>query len=181
MSFQKAFQHTVGIEGAYSNNPKDKGGPTMYGITEQKARANGYMDDMKLMPISVAQRIYHTQYWDVMKLDQVAAVSEVVAHELFDTGVNCGEGTAGRFLQRLLNVFNREGREYPDLEVDGVLGPVTVSDLRAFLAKRGRVGERVMLNALNALQGVRYIEIAEKNPSQEEFEFGWWANRVSIA
>lgn len=181
MSFEAAFQHTVGIEGGYSDHPSDRGGPTKFGITEQVARANGYKDDMKEMPLYVAQRIYRIQYWDIMRLDTVDAVSPEIAEELFDTGVNMGVGTAGKFLQRALNVFNKGATAYPDLTVDGVIGPVTVSNLKSLLTARGEKGKRVLLNALNAQQGVRYIEIAEKNPSQEDFEFGWWLNRVGLS
>ncbi len=180
MSFKSAFTHTVGVEGGYSNHPSDRGGPTKFGITEQVARANGYLDDMKDLPISVAERIYKMQYWDLMKLDEVDIYSPLVAAEMFDTGVNCGIGTAGKFLQRTLNSLNKQGREYPDMVVDGVVGAVTIANLRAYLQRRGAAGERVLMLALNALQGVRYIEIAEKNPSQEDFVFGWFANRVAI-
>lgn len=180
MSFETAFQRTVGIEGKFSNNPADRGGPTMYGITERVARANGYDGDMSAMPLLTAQYIYKVQYWDVLRLDDVNALSPAIAEELFDTSVNCGVGTSGKFLQRSLNVFNQQGRDYGDLNVDGVVGPVTVADLKAYLDKRGKLGEQVMLRALNALQGVRYIEIAEKDPTQETFEFGWFANRVTI-
>jgi typhoid toxin secretion A len=41
------------------------------------------------------------------------------------------------------------------------------------------VGASVMFKALNSLQGVRYIEIAENNPSQETFTVGWFDKRVS--
>jgi len=34
---------------------------------------------------------------------------------------------------------------------------------------------------MEAQQAVRYMEIAEKNPSQEKFEYGWIANRVGDA
>jgi len=30
------------------------------------------------------------------------------------------------------------------------------------------------------MQGQRYIEICERNPSQEQFFYGWIANRVVI-
>lgn len=180
MSFESAFQHTVGVEGGYSNHPSDRGGPTKFGITEQVARANGYKDDMAEMPLYVAQRIYRMQYWDLMKLDSIDGLSSQIADELFDTCVNMGVGTAGKFLQRALNVFNRGATAYPDLTVDGVIGPMTVSNLKTFLTLRGEAGKRVLLTALNAQQGVRYMEIAEKNPTQEDFEFGWWLNRVGL-
>jgi hypothetical protein len=35
-----------------------------------------------------------------------------------------------------------------------------------------------MLRALNALQGARYIDIAEGRPSQEAFTYGWFLHRV---
>lgn len=51
----------------------------------------------------------------------------------------------------------------------------------AFLAKRGAGGERVLLKAVEALQGAHYINIAEARPSQEAFVYGWLANRVGSA
>lgn len=179
-AFPEAFEKVVGIEGRYSNNPADSGGETMWGITARVAHANGYVGDMRNMPIGVASAIYRQQYWDLLKLDEVANASKAVALELFDTAVNCGVATAGKFLQRALNVLNRGGRDYPDVTVDGVVGPMTVDALRRFLKARGFEGEPVLLDALNALQGVYYIELAEQRPKDEAFEFGWLKNRVAI-
>lgn len=180
MSFLSAFEHTVGIEGRYSNDATDRGGETMYGITVRVARANGYNDEMREMPLSVAKAIYKLQYWDLLKLDEVNEMSEAVAFELFDTAVNMGVSTSGEFLQRALNVLNLSGSIYQDMKVDGVVGPVTVAALRELLRKRGKPGAVVMCNMLNSLQGCRYISIAERDQSQEKFEFGWFANRVTI-
>ena len=63
--------------------------------------------------------------------------------------------------------------------VDGVYGAGTVTALRTFLISRGKAGEAVLVKVLNILQGQRYIEICERNPSQEQFFYGWIANRVS--
>ena len=180
MAFQDEFDRVVGIEGRYSNNPKDSGGATKFGITEAVARANGYNEDMRDMPLSVARIIYKRQYWDALKLDAIAAISPAIAAELFDTGVNCGIGIAGTFLQRSLNVLNHAGKDFPDIKVDGSIGAVTVAQLKALIDLRGKPGESVMLRALNALQGSRYIELAEKRAKDEEFEFGWLLNRVFI-
>ncbi|HBC3620727.1 hypothetical protein KTI28_19305, partial [Acinetobacter baumannii] len=46
--------------------------------------------------------------------------------------------------------------------------------------KRGKEGEKVLVRVLNIMQGQRYIEICERNPSQEQFFYGWIANRVSM-
>lgn len=65
--------------------------------------------------------------------------------------------------------------------MDGRLGDVTLAALKAFLAWRGTEGRRVLLNALNATQAVRYLEIAEATPSQKQFLFGWMSGRVAIS
>lgn|SRR5512139_255189 len=178
MSFKRAFQYTVGVEGGYSNHPADRGGETMYGITSRVARANGYHGPMREMPLEVAHRIYKSQYWDTINLDAIDQLSEYIAEELFDTGVNMGVGVAAKFLQRSLNVLNREGADFPDLEVDGVVGPVTIAALKEYLHRRGDQGLVVLIRLLDGLQAVRYVEIAERDHSQEAFMFGWVLNRI---
>jgi len=63
---------------------------------------------------------------------------------------------------------------------NGIYGPATLNALKTYLAKRGKEGERVLVRVLNIMQGQRYIEICERNPSQEQFFYGWIANRVSL-
>ena len=69
--------------------------------------------------------------------------------------------------------------DYPDLVVDGVVGPATIAALRAYLAKRGAEGERVLLVALNCTQGARYLEITETRQQNEDFLYGWLRERVA--
>ena len=171
----------VQAEGGYVNDPADAGGETCWGITVKVARANGYTGPMRAMPRSVAERIYRSQYVDGPGFSAVMEISQAVAAELVDTGVNMGPAVAGQFLQRALNALNDGATRYPDVTVDGKIGPASRAALRAFLAHRGKFGEAVLLRALNAQQATRYIEIAEKRPANERFVFGWIANRVEIA
>lgn len=180
-AFDRAFEDLILIERGYSDHPSDAGGKTKYGITEAVARGNGWTGDMKDLPLEFAQGIYRAQYWDTLRLDAIAELSERLARELFDTGVNCGIGTAGRFLQRALNSFNRQEHDYPDIKADGVVGPMTVSMLERYLARRGKDGETVMLRALNAQQGSYYLTIGEERPANEDFEFGWFKDRIQFA
>lgn len=151
-------------EGGYVNNSADKGGPTCFGVTEAVARANGYAGAMAQLPRDEAAAIYKRLYWLRPRFDQVATRSAAVAAELFDTGVNMGPAVAVTFLQRALTALNRNGSDYPDLTPDGQIGDQTLAALDAFLRIRGDSGETVLLRALEALQGERYLRLAERRP-----------------
>jgi len=166
-------------EGGYVYHPADKGGATCFGITEAVARAHGYMGDMRHLPREEAVTIYRRLYWLRPHYDAVAKLAPRVAAELFDTGANMGPAVATTFLQRALTALNRGGSDYPDLTPDGRVGPQTLSALETYLDKRGkRGGETVLLRALEALQGERYLRLAERRPANEAFLYGWLANRI---
>lgn len=176
--FDRALQHTLGIEGGFSNDAADSGGATRFGVTEAVAREFGYKGEMSQLPLEFAQDVYRQKYWNLLQLDLVAVLSDRVAIELFDTAVNTGVAFAGKSLQRVLNVMNREQADYADIEVDGLVGPSTIRSLRAFLAKRGDAGIEVLFRALNSLQGAFYIDLAERRQKDEKFVFGWFKQRV---
>ena len=178
MSFQAALAAVLKSEGGFSNDPKDRGGTTRHGITEAVARRFGYTGPMADYPLDEAEKVYKLQYWDVMRLGEVDVISEDIAQELFDTGVNMGVGRAGTFLQRALNVLNRGQADYPDLTVDGIVGPATIHSLRSFISRRQAQGELVLMRALDGLQRCAYIEIAERDQIQERFVFGWLLQRT---
>lgn len=181
MNIEQYLDELIKREGGYVNNPADRGGATKYGITEAVARANGFKGNMKDLPLDVAKAIYKKQYWTAPRFDQVNTISSAVAEELLDTGVNCGTGFAKPLLQRALNLLNNQGKAgYTDLEVDGVYGSNTLGALKTYLTKRGKEGEKVLVRVLNIMQGQRYIEICERNKSQEQFFYGWISNRVVL-
>lgn len=180
MTFESSFEELILVEGGYSDDPADSGGKTCYGITEETAREAGYSGPMNALPLSEAKRIYKEKYWDSLRLDEVAALSGRIANELFDTGVNCGIGVAASFLQRSLNVFNNQQAHYLDVELTSTVGPKTLESLRVFLNRRAPDGETVLLRALNALQGAKYIKLAEVRQKDEKFTFGWFLRRVRM-
>ena len=70
-------------------------------------------------------------------------------------------------------------QDYPDLVPDGRIGESTLGALDAFLKVRGKAGaETVLLRAIEALQGERYLRLAERRPANEAFLYGWLANRI---
>jgi len=169
----------VPFEGLYSNDSGDKGGETVWGIARNidtswpgwavvdsyrsKPGFPGNLKDANLQPLAITY--YKQRYWDKLLLDQVT--NQDIAVKLFDISVNMGQGIAATFLQRSLNVLNRDGQDYPDLVADGIIGSKTISTLNNHKAPRN------VLLCLNALQGARYIAICEGNKTQEKFMNGW--------
>lgn len=176
---QQLIDEVIVREGAYVNHPADRGGPTCWGITEAVARQHGYVGSMKDLPRSQAAAIYYKRYWKDAGLEVIAEVSPRVAEEMFDTGVNMGPHRAATFLQRVINVLNREGKDYPDVKVDGRLGPASAFSLKKLITSR-KEGELVALRGLEVLQGAFYIGLAEGRPSQEAFTVGWLTHRISL-
>lgn len=181
MSIESMIEATIGKEGGYSNHPADRGGPTRWGITQSVARANGYAGDMRDLPRDRAVAIYRDVYAIRPGFAAVAQISEAVGEELFDTGVNMGPSVPRLWFQQALNGLNDGGKLYADIKEDGAIGPGTLAAFRAYRKARGGEADRVMLKALNCLQGARYIELARGRAANEAFLFGWLRTRVELA
>jgi lysozyme family protein len=188
-NFDNAYNITLGHEGGYVNNPVDKGKETYKGIS-RKYHPNwpGWViiDAAKSMPTfpkalytnpvldKLTKDFYKDTFWDTFQGDLIP--SQVIANELFDTGVNMGQDDAVRFLQRSLNALNRRGKLYPNISVDGKFGNNTLKSLKDCLS----LGDELLLyKMINTLQGVHYIERTEEDESQEDFTRGWF-NRVEF-
>ncbi|MDE0879027.1 MAG: hypothetical protein OSB00_10260 [Sphingomonas bacterium] len=178
MDIDRLIDAVIDREGGYGNHPADRGGETNFGITVAVARANGYAGGMRQLPRAQAVAIYRRIYWLRPHFDRVAARAPTIAAELFDTGINLGPKVATAFLQRALNALNRGGADYLDIALDALIGPRTLAALDGFLGHRGTAGERVLLKAIEALQGERYVHLAESRPANEAFLYGWLANRI---
>lgn len=164
--------------GKYTFDPNDSGGPTRWGITERTARAHGYAGDMRDFPRASAVRLYLALYWSAPGFSTVHLHHPELAVRLADFGVLAGPGTPSKQLQRCLNVLNRGGKDYKDVPVDGKIGLATIGALNAFLRLRGADGCLVILGMVAAMQSVYLLELAERRPKDEEYQFGWQLNRA---
>ena len=178
MTIDDLLDELVEREGGFVDHPADRGGPTCWGVTEAVARTAGWTGPMRRLPRTLALDIYRRRYWLAPGLHRVAERAPTLAAELFDTGVNMGPTVAIGFLQRTLNALNRGQSDWPYLGVDGRIGPATLNALDRFLAQRGPAAERVLTRACDALQGERYVRLAERRPANEAFLYGWLANRL---
>ncbi len=188
-NFDPALQRTLVHEGEYTRDPKDRGGETYKGIArtrhpgwegwkriDQAKRLRGFPGNLATDPALRAEvtNFYRRQFWEPMQGDVLP--DQAVAEEVFDSAVNVGLTRAVEFLQRALNVLNRNGKLYADLVVDGDFGPRTLAALRAYLKKDKA---ELLLKMLNVLQGMHYIQFMTQSPIQEAFARGWF-KRVDI-
>lgn len=128
-TFKSCLKIVLQLEGGYANDPDDPGGETACGITRRVAVENGYTGDMKLIPMSVVETIYHDKYWfpSASKID-----NQHVALLHFDDCVNCGVTQATRNIQRAVNwllgsrafITTDTSNGYA-VTVDGAFGPLT--------------------------------------------------------
>lgn len=115
--FNKEFDKLILAEGGYVNDKNDSGGETYLGISrkhnpkwigweiidEEKKKGLSNITNRLKKDISLtnsAKLLYKRNYWDVLELDDIP--SQDIAHELFETCVNCGKTTAIRIAQRIL-------------------------------------------------------------------------------
>lgn len=90
MDFDTAFTRLLGHEGGYSNDPRDPGGETNWGISKRS-----YPNvDIKNLTVEGAKEIYCRDFWDPLG-DAPAAIK----FQAFDFAVNSGIQTAVRKLQ----------------------------------------------------------------------------------
>ena len=177
----------MGYEGFYSNHSADRGGETWKGIAREfhpSWLGWGIIDqyvkkDMlkynDLLEVYV-QDFYKRLYWDKVNLTKVGELLPDTSLELFDIAVNMGTLRAGQFLQRALNIFNRDEKKWNDLVVDGKIGNMTLSVIDKY--KEGD-NNNYILKLVILLKAKHYIDIVENNKTQEVFIRGW-LNRIQL-
>lgn len=150
-SFDDAFDALIGNEGGYSNNPKDPGGETMWGVTARVARAYGYTGPMRDMPRDTAKTIAKQLYWNPLYLDQF---DSRVAFQIFDANYNGGHP-----------VLWMQGAS--GAKVDGLIGPQTIAAVQATDPLRFMMRwNSIRLRYFTALQ--RWVNFGKG-----------WANRIA--
>lgn len=173
----KLINRLIDREGGYVNDPNDSGGETNFGITKEFARFMGYKGDMKLMPRQVAFDIYLTSKWSKIGGDEMLTISESLCEKVFDFAVHAGPLRSAKTLQRLLNVMNRSSKLYPDLKIDGRIGPRSIDAIKKYMKHRS---EGILIDGFCCLQGAFYIGLAERRKKDEEFIYGWLKNRIKL-
>lgn len=103
--FEEAMKFVFEIEtDKFTNDPRDPGGPTKYGITLRTAIQYGLdedkdgdvdIDDIKNMSPETAFIVYRDRYWNAVQADDLPWDIAMMA---FDSAVNCGVGATKKLL-----------------------------------------------------------------------------------
>ncbi len=126
--FAKLLVHILEMEGGFSDDPYDPGGPTNRGVTlEVYANFKGQTIDagsrprliaeLKSIPNAVVEAIYDRRYYEPAHCSLFTAPLALMH---FDAAVNHGVGAAIRMLQQAVNVT-----------IDGEIGPETLAAIGA--------------------------------------------------
>lgn len=156
------------FEGGYANDPDDRGGPTMRGVTlatyETYCRRRGYPRPTveRLQRISDAEwwDILRTLYWDRWQADHIR--NQSIAELLVDWV--WASGSPGiRIPQRLVGVT-----------VDGIVGPRTLAAVNGFEPQRA-LFDRIMRARVQFID-----DIVCRRPTNLKYRRGWLRRLYSI-
>ena len=122
--FDTCLAHVLVMEGGWTNDPADPGGPTNLGITladfarykQTPVTADtspALIAELRTLTPTIAAIIYNTDYWIPAAC---ADLPPAIALMHFDAAVNHGVGTAAHMLQQAVCVA-----------VDGAIGPDTLA------------------------------------------------------
>ncbi len=164
--FEYCLAFVLGVEGGYINHPNDRGGETNLGIRASLLQKLGQTLDIHKLSPEQAAHIYKSQYWDVLKLDEID--SQNIKLLLFDQAVNRGPKTTVQLLQGALNSL--QGRL---ILVDGVMGPKTIAEINS-------VNPQVLARKFLQVCQKRYAEIVVKDPTQAVFLLGWLSRTFAL-
>jgi lysozyme family protein len=142
--FPRCIDFILAEEGGLANHRRDPGGLTKYGISQRS-----YPDlNITALTKESAVALYRRDYWNPMHGDELPAGLDLL---LLDCAINQGPVTAIRLLQEALK-----------LDQDGVLGPITLANVRRTLPN--------VLPEFCALRAWRY----EINRHEDAFGKGWF-------
>ena len=162
------------VEGGYVNDPLDPGGETKYGITVGTARAYGYKGEMKDLTLEQANEIYTNLYVYKPHFDLLVQENPAIAHKLIDAGVNIGPQKISVWFQEILNKLSRDGKDYPKIKEDGVIGNQTLNAYRGLVNTRGKEKAcELVLKSLDSYMGYYYLHLR-----YPQYTVGWLDKRV---
>lgn len=143
----KAFEN--GRRQAFSNDPDDRGGATIYGITLQTYRrflsdyyglpdaADATAGELQAIRFADWVRIVQRYYWEPLDCHNMRWQNAAMC--VADFAFNSGTRRATRAMQQALNqLMDDDKRLMEPLQVDGIVGPLTRTSMRRLVCNQAR-------------------------------------------
>lgn len=163
----KALDYLLRHEGGWSNHAADRGGATMYGVTQatynqwrrQKKRTQ---QQVRNITKGEARELYEEMYWNAAYCDKLPWPINYVT---FDAAVNSGPARGVKWTQAGLGVV-----------ADGKVGPNTIAVANRVVEEGdGAKLLRILDNRVEFL-----ARLVQRNPSQAAFLLGWWRRTQDV-
>lgn len=171
---KQIIDHTILIEGGFSNRRADRGGPTKYGITQKTWAAytkrkpeDVTIAEMKALTKEQAADCYLNMFYIPSGVDNL---SSPIIHITFDMMINHGPSVGIKLLQRGLSSLRMKG-----LEVDGRLGPKTIQMADELVKYHGA---KKVVNAICDARQAFYNAIVDNDKTGlQKQNINGWTNR----
>lgn len=172
-SFQPAFEYVLKNEGVLTENPKDPGGITKFGISLRFLKSlkdpKAYSiyadpidaDVVRFLMMDQASAIYRREFWDQALFDRI--VSQDICNYVFDMAISMGISPAIKCVQRAVWAVWRDRNI---LSEDGILGEKTLHWIK-------QSNSNALLCAVRSERAGKYRLICAENKSEEIFINGW--------
>lgn len=164
--YRSLIPHILKWEGGWGNDPDDKGGPTMKGVTlatytaycHKKGWPTPSQKQLKEITIAEWTDIFKSMFWDRCKGDQInnQSIANLIVDWVWTSGVY-----GIRFSQRVLGVKD-----------DGIVGPNTLSIINNYPDKKE------LFKKLWDRRKQHFESIAKSRPGNAKFLKGW-LNRLN--
>ena len=179
--FKNILKETLLNEGGFTNDPLDSGGMTLFGIARNKNPQwvgwkyfdsivtsnslnindkNDWGNIAKVCKnIDSVENFYRVNFWNQMKGELI--LSNVIAHSMFDYGVNVGMVISIKNAQRVLGITD-----------DGIFGNISLSALNSYILTKStyKFHEEFTFRKI-----LRYYKIVTSSPNNKNLKyiFGW--------
>ncbi len=162
-----ALEYLLEEEGGWSNHPADRGGATMYGVTQ--ATYNQYRKLKKQATRTVknitkdeAFELYDVLYWRAARCDRLPWP---ISYLVFDAAVNSGVSRGVKWMQAGVGVAP-----------DGQVGPSTIAACQRVVDE----GDSAKVLAIVDQRVTFLARLVQSKTSQAAFLLGWWRRTLRV-
>lgn len=150
-TLKKIYPLLLKDEGGFTWEKTDPGGPTKYGITQDRLslwrKREVTVDEVRALTVEEAYEIYQAMYWNALSCDNLPAGLD---YAVFDFGVNSGPSRSAKALQKLVGA-----------DPDGSIGEKTLKAVAEYVSENGleKTIKRFNTNRSNYLKTLHHFNV----------------------